>query len=345
MTATPLSHKIISIPKTIPTMTRNQWIRSAGSSGVLVQGRKIKAIARSSCPQHGARDRAGGRDGRGDRTLSPRSQPLPQLGAFVPALEAMLAENGKRARRERLTYQRMFEELKVAGYAGGYDNVRRYARQWAVREGERIAAAFVPLVFAPGEAYQFDWSHEIVMLDGVAVTVKAAQVRLCHSRMLFVRAYPRETQEMVFDAHEKAFVFFEGVYRRGIYDNMATAVDAVFVGKERQFNLRFLRLMSHHLVEPTACTPAAGWEKGQVENQVGVVRKRFFSPRPSFKTLEDLNGWLAEKCIAYAREQAHPEQPDRGTTGPGRSRPCSRCSRPSGRPSCPIGVGLTASMR
>jgi hypothetical protein len=74
--------------------------------------------------------------------------------------------------------------------------------------------------------------------------------------------------------------------------------------------------MSHHLVEPTACTPAAGWEKGQVENQVGVVRKRFFSPRPSFKTLEGLNDWLADKCIAYAREQAHPEQPDAQAEGP-----------------------------
>jgi transposase len=88
--------------------------------------------------------------------------------------------------------------------------------------------------------------------------------------MFFLRAYPRESQEMVFDAHEKAFGFFKGACQRGIYDNMKTAVDAVFVGKERQFNRRFLQLLSHHLVEPTACTPAAGWEKGQVENQVGV---------------------------------------------------------------------------
>ena len=79
-----------------------------------------------------------------------------------------------------------------------------------MREGERTAQAFVPLMFAPGEAFQFDWSHEAVAIDGVAMTVKVAQVRLCHSRMLFVRAYPRETQEMVFDAHEKAFAFFGG---------------------------------------------------------------------------------------------------------------------------------------
>ena len=68
----------------------------------------------------------------------------------------------------------------------------------------------MPLSFAPGEAYQFDWSHEVVVLNGVTVTVKAAHMRLCHSRMPFVRAYPRETQEMVFDAHDRAFAFFKG---------------------------------------------------------------------------------------------------------------------------------------
>ena len=77
-------------------------------------------------------------------------------------------------------------------------------------------------------------------------------MRLCHSRMFFVRAYPRETQEMVFDAHAWAFAFFGGVCTRGIYDNMTTAVDAVFLGKERQFNRRFLQMCNHYLVEPTA---------------------------------------------------------------------------------------------
>ena len=278
-----------------------------------VQGRSIKAIARElRLARNTVRDIVRGRaEGETERRYVRREQPLPQLGSFVPALEAMLAANTARPKREQLTFQRMFEELRLQGYQGGYDTIRRFGRSWARREGERTAEAYVPLSFAPGEAYQFDWSHETVLLAGVAVRVKVAQVRLCHSRMLFVRAYLRETQEMVFDAHEKAFAFFKGVPRRGIYDNMKTAVDAVFAGKERRFNRRFLQLMSHHLVEPTACTPAAGWEKGQVENQVGVVRKRFFAPRPSFQTLEDLNGWLLDKCVAYARTQAHPERKDR----------------------------------
>jgi transposase len=190
----------------------------------------------------------------------------------------LLANEGKAA-RERLALIRIFEELRGLGYDGSYDAVRRYAKVWRVARGAATAEAYVPLSFAPGEAYQFDWSHEVVLINGTTVTVKVAHVRLCHSRMLFVRAYPRETQEMVFDAHNRAFAFFKGTCTRGIYDNMKTAVETVLIGKDRQFNRRFQRMCGHYLVEPTACTPAAGWEKGQVENQVGLVRERFFTPR------------------------------------------------------------------
>ena len=166
------------------------------------------------------------------------------------------------------------------------------------------ADAYVPLSFAPGEAYQFDWSHEVVLINGTTVIVKVAHVRLCHSRMLFVRAYPRETQEMVFDAHDRAFAFFKGACTRGIYDNMKTAVETIFVGKERAYNRRFLQMCGHYLVDPVACTPASGWEKGQVENQVGLVRERFFTPRLRVKSYEELNAWLLDQAIAYAK--AHP---------------------------------------
>jgi hypothetical protein len=125
--------------------------------------------------------------------------------------------------------------------------------------------------------------------------------------MPFVRAYPRESQEMVFDAHDRAFAFYRGACVRGIYDNMKTAVETVFVGKDRVFNRRFLRMCSHYLVEPTACTPGAGWEKGQVENQVGLVRERFFTPRLRFRTYEEMNGWLIDQCVAYAKAHPHPE--------------------------------------
>jgi hypothetical protein len=76
---------------------------------------------------------------------------------------------------------------------------------------------------------------------------------------------------LVFDAHDKAFRFYGGVCRRGIYDNMKTAVEAIFVGKARRYNLRFLQMCSHHLIEPVACTPASGWEKGPAASQPALA--------------------------------------------------------------------------
>lgn len=141
--------------------------------------------------------------------------------------------------------------------------------------------------------------------------VKIAQFRLCHSRKPFCIAYTRETLEMVLDAHIRAFEFFGGVCRRGIYDNLKVVVSKVLIGKERAFNRRFQNLASHYLFDLVACTPAAGWEKGQVENQVGVVRNRFFAKRRRFATLDELNEWLEGECRNHAATFKHPELKDK----------------------------------
>jgi transposase len=223
------------------------------------QGKPIKAICRELGVSRKVVRRVI-RSGATEFRYQREDQPLPKIGRWRDTLDQLLAQNEAKSSRERLTLIRLFEELRGRGYDGGYDAVRRYARRWAQERGQATAAAFVPLSFAPGEAYQFDWSHEIVLLSGATVTVKVAHVRLCHSRMLFVRAYPRETQEMVFDAHDRAFALFRGTCGRGIYDNMKTAVETIFVGRDRRYNRRFLQMCSHYLVDPVACTPASGWE-------------------------------------------------------------------------------------
>lgn len=274
-----------------------------------VQGWSMKKIAREL---HVSRNtvRKILRSDETDFSYERERQPLPKTGAWQAEIERFLVTNENRPSRERLTLIRIYEELRALGYDGSYDAIRRYAKGWAKNRGSATAQAYVPLYYAPGEAYQFDWSHEIVLINGTTTTVKVAHVRLCHSRMMFARAYMRESQEMVFDAHDKAFAFFRGTCTRGIYDNMKTAVEAVFVGKERLYNRRFLQMCSHYLVQPVACTPASGWEKGQVENQVGLVRERFFTPRLRVKSLEELNVWLLDKCVAYAKAHNHPEQND-----------------------------------
>ena len=238
-------------------------------------------------------------------------QPLPRIGPFQERLDTLLMENEARHRRDRLRMTRIHDLLRREGFEGSYDAVRRYASRWTAERRKDVgdgAPAFIPLLFQPGEAYQFDWSHEDVEIAGKPMRVKAAHMRLCASRAVYVRCYPRETQEMVFDAHARAFVFFGGVPLRGIYDNMKTAVTTVFTGKDRVFNRRFLIMTDHYMVEPTACSPAAGWEKGQVENQVQTIRGRLFQPRLRFASLEELNGWLEAECRRWADMQPHPEQ-------------------------------------
>ena len=250
---------------------------------------------------------------RGDETsfsYERKIQPMPKLGPWVEELERQLKANEKKARKDRLSLLRIHEDLGALGYGGGYDAVRRYARTW--RRRWRLLSqsqAFVPLSFDPGEAYQFDWSHEYARLSGVTTKVKAAHMRLCYSRMQLVQIFPRESQEMVFEAHERAFRFFGGVCRRGIYDNMKTAVSTVFVGKKRDYNRRFQEMCSHHLVEPVACTPGAGWEKGQVERQVGDVRGRLFVPSPRGRSYAEINEWLMDRCIEDAKKHPHPTIP------------------------------------
>ena len=235
-----------------------------------------------------------------------RSVHRPKLGPFVEILGELLEHDRSLPVKERRTAQGLFEALQVQGYRGAYDSVRRFVKAWRAEHQHTPNDAYIPLIFDPGEAFQFDWSHEKVLLAGAMTEVKVAHVRLCHSRLFLAVAYLRESQEMVFDAHRAAFEFFGGVCRRGIYDNMKTAVCRILRGKERDFNRRFEELASHYLFEPVACTPAAGWEKGQVENQVRTVRRRLFTPRRSANSLLELNEALRAECLHWARTQKHP---------------------------------------
>lgn len=236
-------------------------------------------------------------------------QPYPALGEYVERLEKLLRDNA-RARPKR-TAKQIFEILQASGYAGSYSSVGRYIVSWNRRSSSERRDACIPLYFAPGEAYQFDWSSEKVELNGEILSVKVAHFILCYSRKRFVYVYINETQEMVFDAHVKAFSFFGGSPMRGIYDNMKTAVQKVLKGQRREWNSAFERLCAHYRIEPTACTPGRGNEKGRVERQVKIDRQQFFTPLPSGTNLQELNDILLSRLITYNQLHKHPELKDK----------------------------------
>ncbi len=223
-----------------------------------------------------------------------------KLDAYADKLSQMLRLEAGKARKQKQTIKQLHVDLTMLGYDGSYNRVAAFAREWkAARQREQKTTGrgvFVPLTFLAGEAFQFDWSEDWAIIGGERMKLQVAHVKLSYSRAFVLRAYPQQTHEMLFDAHNHAFRVLGGVPRRGIYDNMRTAVDKIGRGKERQVNGRFLAMVSHFLFEAEFCNPASGWEKGQIEKNVQDARHRFWQPMPNFPSLATLNDWLEMRC-------------------------------------------------
>ena len=232
-----------------------------------------------------------------------------KLDAYAERLTKMLELDARRAKRERRTALRLFAELQALGFAGSYSRVTEFIRRWRTEGGAVSTKAYVPLRFEPGEAHQFDWSEERLVIGGVWRKVLAAHLKLCHSHTFVVQAYPTQSHEMLFDAHAKAFAALGGIPRRGIYDNMKTAVDKVKKGKARVVNTRFAAMASHYLFDPDFCNVASGWEKGVVEKNVQDSRRRIWMDAANirFGSFTELNLWLLARCRHLWQELKHPE--------------------------------------
>ena len=230
----------------------------------------------------------------------------PRLGEYLTELTELLQTEQNKVKSERLTARRHFERLQSLGYAGGYEAVNSYIKAFKAQQAPS-PEVFIPQHYPIGDAYQFDWSNEYVKIAGQIIKAQVAHFRRCHSRCFFVCAYPNQKLEMLIDAHNRAFAYWRGVPKRGIYDNMKTAVKRIGVGKEREFNEQFLALMNHYMVEPIACTPASGWEKGQIERQVQTLRQQVFQPMLAFATWEEFNRYLYDMCAQKIQTYAHPD--------------------------------------
>jgi Mu transposase-like protein len=160
---------------------------------------------------------------------------------------------------------------------------------------------FLPLDYDPGQDAQVDWGEAITIIGGVRQTVQYFVMRLCYSRRTFVMMFPSQNQESFLYAHVQAFNHFGGVPARISYDNLATAVKLAFDKKDKRKkrieNRTFVAFRSHYLFESHFCTPAAGWEKGQVEHGVKFSRDNFLVPIPEAASFEELNRVLLERCL------------------------------------------------
>lgn len=231
---------------------------------------------------------------------------------YSAQLQQWLETDSHRPKRDRRTSKALFEAIKAQGYPGSYIRAAVHIRELRIAlQDAPQRKAFVPLHFEHGEAFQFDWSREYAWIGGLRRALEVSHLKLPCSRAFFVIAYPTQSHEMLFDAHTRSFQALGGIPRRGIYDNMKTAVDKVKKGKERIVNARFQAMCGHYLFEPDFCNVASGWEKGVVEKNVQDRRRQIWAEAMDqrWESLEQLNNWLALRCKQAWETMSHPEWP------------------------------------
>ena len=235
------------------------------------------------------------------------------LDPYREQLAAWLKTDSYRGKRERRSVRAYFEAIRAMGFAGSKNLVYNFCSEWRqAQENAPRNAGFVPLSFELGEAFQFDWSCEYVVIAGLRKRLEVAHTKLAASRAFVLVAYFTQSHEMLFDAHTQAFAVFGGVPRRGIYDNMRTAVDKVGRGKERSVNARFESMTGHYLFEAEFCNRAAGWEKGRVEKNVQDRRRHIWreAAERRWASLAELNAWLLQACQDSWSDLSHPDWPE-----------------------------------
>lgn len=263
-----------------------------------VYGKTIKQIARETGHSRNTikrvlRGEYGG--------YKPREHPFyPALGPYTGIIDKWLSDDKDQPKKQRHTAVRVFHRLQQEfGFTGSETTVRRYVREAKLRLGLKGQQAFIPCEPLAGGEAEVDWGTCHAIIDGVAVQLKLFCMRSKYSGKHFVRCYPCERQQALFDAHIQAFNFFGGVFPVLIYDNLTTAVQRIYRGKGRDLQKAYEKFIAYYNFEPRFCNPQAGHEKGGVEGLVGYARRNYMVPVPKAQSLEGLNEKLLSDCFAY----------------------------------------------
>ena len=223
----------------------------------------------------------------------------PKLEEFIGVIDAILAADKDRPKKQRHTSKRIFERLRNEhGFTGRITIVKDYVAGWRQRGQEM----FVPLVHPPGHA-QADFGEALGVIGGVERKIHYLAMDLPHSDAIFVVAYPAETTEAFCDGHVKAFEFFGAVPQSILYDNTKIAVARILGDGRRQRTRVFSELQSHYLFNDRFGRPGKGNDKGKVEGLVGYARRNFLVPVPVFESFEALNAHLLESCRKRLADQ------------------------------------------
>lgn len=204
----------------------------------------------------------------------------------IPLIDQWLKEDQQTWKKQHHTAARIYRRLRDEyGFGGSESNIRKVVatRKVACKE------VFIPLSFALGQQFQFDWGEADIRICGVRTRVYLFCMELSASRKKFVWAYAHERQESFLDGFVRGFAYFGGVPAIGLFDNLRSAVKKMLVGRNRVEQETFVALQAHYLFEAEFCNARRGNEKGIIESLVGFVRRNALTPPPDVMSLEALN--------------------------------------------------------
>jgi transposase len=227
-------------------------------------------------------------------------QPYPILGPYLNIIDQWLQDDKQRPKKQRHTAVRVFNRLKQEhDFQGAETTVRRYVREAKLRLGVGAPQVFIASDPQAGIEAEVDWGRCIAILGGIETWLKLFCMRSKFSGKHFVRCYPCERQQALFDGHIDGFSFFGGVFPVLIYDNLTTAVQKILCGKNRVLQESYDKFRGYYNFVPRFCNRGQGHEKGGVEGLVGYARRNYMVPVPKADSLEDLNKKLLAECLAY----------------------------------------------
>ena len=242
----------------------------------------------------------------GARGYAPRPPVAHKLDPYKGIIDARLEEFPK------LSAKRLFDEVRAAGYPGGYARVRHYVNTVRPRAPVEAPVRFETPAGRQGQVdfgtFTLPWGrrHALVIVLG-------------YSRVLWLRFYPRQTMAVLMEALESAFDRFGGVPEELLFDQMRAVVlsDDRAAGGGLVLNAEFLRFAAHWGFMPRSCRPYRAQTKGKVERPIRYIRESFFYGR-TFANDDDLNEQAARWLEGTANLRRH------ATTG---ERPADRFER------------------
>ena len=227
-------------------------------------------------------------------------QPFPVLGPFRDIIDGWLQDDKDRPKKQRHTAVRIYHRLKTEhDFRGAETTVRRYVREAKQQMGLTGRTVYIPSDPEAGVEGEVDWGRCWAIIGGKETQLKFFCMRSKFSGKHFVRCYPCERQQALFDGHIRAFSFFGGVFPVLIYDNLTTAVQRIFRGKKRDLQMSYDKFRAYYNFSPVFCNPGQGHEKGGVEGLVGYARRNYMVPIPVADSLEKLNEKLLAAAHAY----------------------------------------------